>query len=163
MLLTSAASISARRRKVGRWRPWSSPSHPVPELLEPPGDGRLRVLLLGNIHSGECDGKEALLMLLRELAQQPDHPWLKHLVLVFVPNYNADANDRMRKDNRPGQVGPDEGMGERANAQDFDLNRDFVKIEALETQCLIALVNRVGSTCCSSICIRPTVPSTDIP
>ncbi len=115
---------------------------PLPELLEPPADGRLRVLLLGNIHSGECDGKEALLMLLRELAQQPDHPWLKHLVLVCVPNYNADGNDRMRKDNRPGQIGPEEGMGERANAQDYDLNRDFVKIEAPETQCLIALVNR---------------------
>ena len=37
-------------------------------------DDRNVVLLLGNIHSGECAGKEALLILLRELADRPDHP-----------------------------------------------------------------------------------------
>lgn len=114
---------------------------PVSDPAVPPRDARLRVLLLGNIHAGECDGKEALLMLLRELAAQPEHPWLQKMVLVFVPNYNADANDRMNKDNRPGQVGPANGMGERANAQGFDLNRDFVKLEALETQALVRVIN----------------------
>lgn len=114
---------------------------PVSDFAISPRDARLRVLLLGNIHSGECDGKEALLMLLRELAAQPDHPWLQQMVLVFVPNYNADANDRMNKDNRPGQVGPVNGMGERANAQGFDLNRDFIKLEALETQALVRVIN----------------------
>ena len=48
------------------------------------GDDRLVVLLLGNIHSGECCGKEALLRMLRELAARPDHPWLKRLVLLIV-------------------------------------------------------------------------------
>jgi dipeptidyl-peptidase 4 len=115
---------------------------PVAGPLDPTADPRLVVLLLGNIHSGECDGKEALLMLMRELAQQPEHPWLKQCVLLFVPNYNADGNDRMKKDNRPGQVGPDEGMGQRANAQNLDLNRDFVKLETPECQQLIALANQ---------------------
>jgi hypothetical protein len=36
-----------------------------PMVNAPPSDGRLVVMLLGNIHSGECDGKEALLMLAR--------------------------------------------------------------------------------------------------
>ena len=71
------------------------------------------VLVLGNIHSGECTGKEAMLMLLRELAQTPDHPWLKSQVLLFVPNYSADANDMVDLNNRPGQVGPVQGMGRR--------------------------------------------------
>ena len=114
---------------------------PVSDFAAPPRDARLRVLLLGNIHSGECDGKEALLMLLRELAAQPNHPWLQQMVLVCIPNYNADANDRMNKDNRPGQVGPANGMGERANEQGYDLNRDFIKLEALETQALVRAVN----------------------
>lgn len=115
---------------------------PVTGPLDPTVDSRLVVLLLGNIHSGECDGKEALLMLMRELAQQPDHPWLKQCVLLFVPNFNADGNDRMKKDNRPGQIGPEEGMGQRANAQNLDLNRDFVKLETPECQQLIALANQ---------------------
>ena len=115
---------------------------PVHEPFKLTDDDRLVVMLVGNIHAGECDGKEALLMLLRELAQQPEHPWLKDLVLVFVPNFNADGNDRMRKDNRPGQVGPEEGMGERANAQGLDLNRDFVKLDTPECQSLVALMNQ---------------------
>ena len=94
-------------------------------------DDRNVVLLLGNIHSGECAGKEALLILLRELTDNPDHPWLKQNVILFAPNYNADGNDRMGKDNRPGQVGPVNGMGRRENAQQLDLNRDFSKIESL--------------------------------
>jgi len=105
-------------------------------------DDRNVVLLLGNIHSGECAGKEALLMMLRELTHQPDHEWLKHNVILFAPNYNADANDRMAKDNRPGQVGPIDGMGERHNSQDLDLNRDFGKLESPEARALVGLINK---------------------
>ena len=54
-------------------------------------DDRLKILLLGNIHSGECAGKEALLAMLRELAANPDHPWMKDCVIVIAPNYNVDA------------------------------------------------------------------------
>ena len=104
-------------------------------------DGRNVVLLLGNIHSGECAGKEALLMLLRDLTHNPDHPWLEKNVILFAPNYNADGNDRMGKNNRPGQVGPVNGMGRRENAQQLDLNRDFCKIESPEARSLVALIN----------------------
>ncbi|MDA7903622.1 M14 family metallopeptidase, partial [Mariniblastus sp.] len=104
-------------------------------------DDRNVVLLLGNIHSGECAGKEALLILLRELTDRPDHPWLKENVILFAPNYNADGNDRMGKDNRPGQVGPVNGMGRRENAQQLDLNRDFSKIESPEARALVQLID----------------------
>lgn len=104
-------------------------------------DGRNVVLLLGNIHSGECAGKEALLILLRELADRPDHPWLKENVILFAPNYNADGNDRMGKNNRPGQEGPANGMGRRENAQQLDLNRDFSKVESPEARALVGLIN----------------------
>ncbi len=113
-----------------------------PPVASPATDERLTVMLLGNIHSGECDGKEALLMLARELALTPQHPWLKQLVLIIVPNYNADGNDRMAVTNRPGQIGPLRGMGTRETAQGFDLNRDFVKLETPEGQALVKLIDQ---------------------
>lgn len=105
-------------------------------------DDRNVVLLLGNIHSGECAGKEALLMMLRELTYNVDHPWLDNNVIIFAPNYNADGNDRMGKNNRPGQIGPIAGMGRRENAQQLDLNRDFCKIESPEARALVALIDK---------------------
>lgn len=107
-------------------------------------DERNVVLLLGNIHSGECCGKEALLMMLRELTHSPDHPWLQRNVILFAPNYNADGNDRVGKNNRPGQDGPIEGMGRRENAQQLDLNRDFSKIESPEARALVGLIDRAN-------------------
>lgn len=104
-------------------------------------DDRNVVLLLGNIHSGECAGKEALLMMLRELAHNPNHPWLKKNVILFAPNYNADGNDRVGKNNRPGQAGPVNGMGQRENAQQLDLNRDFSKVESPEARALVKLID----------------------
>lgn len=104
-------------------------------------DSRLRILLLGNIHSGECCGKEALLQLLRELTLDADHPMLKDAIIMILPNYNADANDRMGKSHRPGQVGPSAGMGRRENAQQLDLNRDFMKLESPEAQSLVRFID----------------------
>ena len=110
-----------------------------PEDLEE--DSRLVVFLLGNIHSGECAGKEALLALVRDLALEEDSPWLKSCVLVIVPNYNADGNDRVGREHRPGQHGPAEGMGRRENAQGLDLNRDFIKLESPEARSLVRAFN----------------------
>ena len=115
---------------------------PVASAAALKDDSRAVVLLLGNIHSGECAGKEALLMLLRELALDPQHPLLKNLVIVFVPNYNADANDRMGRNHRPGQIGPEDGMGLRETVQGYDLNRDFMKLDAVESRALVRLIDQ---------------------
>ncbi len=104
-------------------------------------DSRVVVFILGNIHSGECAGKEALLALLRELTLDADHRWLKSCVLVIVPNYNADGNDRVGPNHRPGQNGPEHGMGLRENAQGLDLNRDFIKLESPEGRSLVAALS----------------------
>ncbi|MFY7969642.1 MAG: M14 family zinc carboxypeptidase, partial [Pirellulaceae bacterium] len=79
---------------------------PGTSLPLPPEDPRLVVLLLGNIHSGECDGKEALLAMVRDWCKEPPRDLLERLVVVFLPNYNADGNDRFGKLHRPGQGGP---------------------------------------------------------
>ncbi len=107
-------------------------------------DERTIALIIANIHSGECAGKEAMLQMMRELSLNPQHPWLDQLVIIIVPNYNADGNDRVGKNNRPGQVGPELGMGMRENAQHLDLNRDFMKLDSPEAKNLVALIDRVN-------------------
>jgi dipeptidyl-peptidase-4 len=113
---------------------------PIDTPVEAARSGKLVVFAMGNIHAGEVDGKEALLMLMRDLALKKDQPLLKDLVLLFVPNFNADGGDRFDK-HRPWQNGPAE-VGIRANAQGFDLNRDYVKLESPEVQALVRFFTR---------------------
>jgi hypothetical protein len=103
--------------------------------------GKTVVYVQANIHAGEVCGKEASLQLLRALAAGEHREWMDSLVLLFAPIYNADGNERVRLDNRPGQYGPVGGMGQRANAQDLDLNRDHMKLDAPETRSLVGLMN----------------------
>lgn len=103
--------------------------------------GRPIVLLMGNIHAGEVEGKEALLMLARELVLAQDAGVLDDLVVLVLPNYNADGNERIDPKNRSHQTGPTGGVGERENADGLDLNRDYVKMDAPETRALIRLFN----------------------
>ena len=114
---------------------------PVRTPAEARASGKLVVFLFGNIHAGEVCGKEGLPILVRELTDRPGHPLLQDLILLVAPIYNADGNERVSKDNRPGQVGPADGMGQRANAAGLDLNRDFMKLEAPETRALVRLLN----------------------
>jgi len=101
------------------------------------GAGRLRVWLQGAIHGGEVAGKEALLMLLRDLAAGGGGEWSSSMVLLIAPIYNADGHERMGPDTRPYQLGPFAGQGERANAQGLDLNRDHIKLESPEARALV--------------------------
>ena len=115
---------------------------PVATPEEARKSGKMVIYVQGNIHAGEVDAKEALLMLAREIVATPHPALLKDLVLVIAPIFNADGNERFSRTNRPGQVGPEEGMGVRTNAQGFDLNRDFVKLESPEVRALVRFVNQ---------------------
>ena len=110
-------------------------------LPTPSPTPRLRALVIGNIHAGEVEGKEALQVLVREFASGHHEDLLQHFDLWLLPVYNIDGNEKVGKQNRPGQNGPAE-TGQRPNAQGFDLNRDFVKAEAPETRTLLALFQR---------------------
>jgi len=105
------------------------------------------IFIMANIHAGEIEGKEACLMFARELALDPDHALLKNLIFIIAPNYNADGNDMWGDvaTNRPGQGGPPE-VGIRRNAQDLDLNRDYIKLEAPETRALVTFLNDCNPT-----------------
>ncbi|MHC4512123.1 MAG: M14 family metallopeptidase [Planctomycetota bacterium] len=104
--------------------------------------GKLRLLVSANIHAGEVEGKEAAQILLRELANGEHEDLLEHAVLLFMPIYNADGNDKISTRNRRGQNGPVGGVGRRPNAEGLDLNRDFIKVAAPETKAMHGVWNR---------------------
>ncbi|MFM8571123.1 MAG: M14 family metallopeptidase, partial [Pirellula sp.] len=106
-----------------------------------PDDPRIVIAMIGGIHSGECDGKEALMALSRDVVQGLHPEWLERCVLVFLPNFNADGNQRVGPMHRPGQEGPALGMGTRENAFGQDLNRDFVKLDTMEVRSLVRMLD----------------------
>ena len=105
--------------------------------------GKTRVLVFANIHAGEVAGKEAVLELVRDLANGLHAPWSDSLVVLLAPIYNADGNERVDYGNRPRQLGPVDGMGVRSNDQGLDLNRDFMKLRAPESRALVGLMRDV--------------------
>jgi zinc carboxypeptidase len=102
---------------------------------------RLRVHIQGNIHAGEVEGKEAAQVLIRELAMGQHAEWLKTTVFLITPIFNADGNERFSLTNRQRQNGPINGMGTRQNAQNLNINRDFMKLETPEGQAFVKLWN----------------------
>jgi hypothetical protein len=64
-------------------------------------------------------------------------------VLIAVPIYNADGNEKFADQarNRSEQNGP-VLVGQRPNARNLDLNRDYMKVDAPETQASLAMFNR---------------------
>lgn len=103
--------------------------------------GKLRVYLQANVHAGEVEGKEALMMLARDLAIGKNARWLDSMVLLIGPIYNADGNERVNLTNRGAQHGPIAGSGTRPNAQGLNINRDYMKLETPEARSMVRLLN----------------------
>lgn len=94
----------------------------------------------GGIHAGEIDGKDAGFLALRELLEGAQAKGaLSKVQLVFVPVVNPDGHERFGKNQRPNQVGPEE-MGWRVTSHNLNLNRDWLKAEAPETQAMLRLL-----------------------
>jgi dipeptidyl-peptidase-4 len=157
-LLDTLAKVSPLAKRAELGKTFEGRSIPMLIIADPPltaitGEGisdaelagRVIVLAFGNIHAGEVDGKEALPILARQLLLEPSLPAnraiLNKIVLLVVPIYNADGNEKVAPGNRGTQNGP-EIVGVRENSQGFDLNRDFVKLEAPETRALVGAIAR---------------------
>ena len=122
----------------GRLVPLLVVGKPLPALPAAlTGDPRLVVYIQGNIHAGEVEGKEATLMLVRDILLEAEPPYLDKLVLLIAPIFNADGNERISPDNRRQQPGPEQGVGVRYNGQNLDLNRDAMKLETPEMRGLV--------------------------
>ena len=111
----------------------------TPEALR--ASGKPVLLAQAGIHAGEIDGKDAGLMLLRDIALRDQTALLDHAHLLFVPVFNADGHERRSPWNRPNQRGP-RHMGWRTTAQNLNLNRDYVKADAPEMRAMLELYSR---------------------
>jgi len=123
------------RSGQGKVLPYLLISRPLlRDAAEARRSGKPIVYVQGNIHGGEVEGKEALLALVRDLIKDTRPNVLDSVVLVAVPIYNADGNDAFGPQERlrGAQNGP-QLVGNRPNAQNLDLNRDYIKVEAPET------------------------------
>ena len=94
--------------------------------------GKEIILIQSGIHAGEIDGKDASLMLLREIAiTEALEDLADEAVILFMPIFNLDGHERSGPYNRINQNGPEE-MGWRVTANNLNLNRDYVKADAPE-------------------------------
>ncbi|HJN06501.1 MAG TPA: M14 family zinc carboxypeptidase, partial [Bacteroidales bacterium] len=68
----------------GRIVPMMIIANPLPENPKQVGD-RIVVYIQANIHAGEVEGKEASLMLARDLLKNPSSEIMKNVVTLIVP------------------------------------------------------------------------------
>ncbi|CAN5758479.1 M14 family metallopeptidase [soil metagenome] len=111
--------------------------------------GQPVVLIINGIHAGEVEGKEACLMLMRDILDGTHAALIENLTLVIVPLFNPDGNDAIDPANRKldlpkleGQIGPAK-VGTRVNSIGVNLNRDYMRQKALEMQLLQSRVVQV--------------------
>jgi murein tripeptide amidase MpaA len=100
--------------------------------------GKPVVLIQAGIHAGEIDGKDAGLMLLRDITTGAEKGLLDRAILLFLPIYNVDGHERFGPYNRINQNGPREA-GWRTTSRNLNLNRDYVKADAVETRAWLSL------------------------
>lgn len=98
------------------------------------------VLVQAGIHAGEIDGKDAGMMLLRDIIQGDKSALLDKANLLFVPIFSVDAHERSGEFNRVNQRGP-VNMGWRTTANNLNLNRDYAKADSLEMQHMLRAIN----------------------
>ncbi|MEO8045071.1 MAG: M14 family metallopeptidase [Spartobacteria bacterium] len=112
----------------------------TPEALRK--NGKPIVLAQAGIHSGEIDGKDAGLMLLRDMTVRGKrNDLLEQANFLFVPIFNVDGHERATKYGRVNQRGP-EIMGWRSNAKNLNLNRDYAKADTPEMAAMLGAINQ---------------------
>lgn len=97
------------------------------------------VLIQNGIHPGEIEGKDACMILLREIliTKEKEH-LLDNLILIIIPVLNVDGHERLSAYNRPNQNGPKQ-MGWRTNSLNLNLNRDYLKADSPEIRGFLKL------------------------
>lgn len=101
----------------------------------------VKVLINNNIHPGEPEGTDASMILLRDMLFFGQY-WqqvLPYLQLHVVCQYNVDGTLNRNATSRANQNGPVE-YGFRGNAQNLDLNRDFIKLDSRNARSLVGLM-----------------------
>jgi hypothetical protein len=110
----------------------SNPRVTTPE--EAKETGKTIVYIQGNIHPSEAEGKEAVLMLLRDIALGKHRDLLERLIMLLVPDFNPDGNEAWEVKNTSTFSGTPHIQSIRHNAMDEDVNRDAIKMKTLNMQ-----------------------------
>ncbi len=104
--------------------------------------GKTIILVESCIHPGEPNGKDAMFLLIRNMLRGRENgDLLKDFSFLFLPVLSPDGLANFSPFNRINQNGPKE-MGWRVNANGFNLNRDFTKLDTPELRGFVALFNR---------------------
>jgi len=104
--------------------------------------GKPTLLAQGGIHAGEIDGKDAGLMLLRDLRPGGRlNGVLERVNILFIPILNVDGHERASKFGRINQRGP-EVIGWRTNARNLNLNRDYMKLDSEELRAVVNVLDK---------------------
>lgn len=109
-----------------------------PEFVAAP---KVKILINNNIHPGEPEGTDASMFLIRDLMFFGQY-WqqaLPFLELHVVCQYNVDGTLVQGASSRANQNGPLQ-YGFRGNAQNLDLNRDFIKMDSRNARALVGLM-----------------------
>ncbi|MCF6440620.1 M14 family metallopeptidase [Pseudoalteromonas luteoviolacea] len=98
------------------------------------------VLIQAGIHAGEIDGKDAMFMLLRDIATGKRRDILSKVNILFIPILNVDGHERSSEFNRINQRGPI-NMGFRTNSKNLNLNRDYTKLDTPGVRSVLKVIN----------------------
>ena len=93
------------------------------------------------IHPGEIYGKDAGMMLLRDIAFYGRDDLLDRVNLILIPILSVDGHERSGAYSRPNQRGP-RIQGWRNTATNQNLNRDFLKLDQPEMRAVMGLIHR---------------------
>lgn len=102
--------------------------------------GKPIVFAQAGIHSGEIDGKDAGMMLLRDMTIRGEETGkgalLERASFLFVPIFSVDAHERRSLYGRINQRGPLH-TGWRTTSRNLNLNRDYAKLDTLEMRHMV--------------------------
>ena len=101
------------------------------------------LLVQAGIHPGEIDGKDAGMMLLRDIAFGSKGDLLDRVNFVLIPILSVDGHERASAYSRPNQRGP-RIQGWRNTGTNQNLNRDYLKLDQPEMRSLRIYINRLN-------------------
>jgi hypothetical protein len=95
-------------------------------------ENKVVIMINNGIHPGEPDGIDASMMFVRDLLHGTIKP-ANNVVFGIIPIYNIGGSLNRNSSTRVNQNGP-KSYGFRGNAQNLDLNRDFIKCDSKEAR-----------------------------
>ena len=97
--------------------------------------GKPVIYLQGDIHPPEAEGKEALMMVMRDILLGDKGHLLDNQILIICPDFCPDGTDNLNLNH-----GTPHLIGGGRNGQNHNLNRDGIKLESNEVN---GLYNRI--------------------